>query len=151
MRRHFLNVTFWSIHAALTPRIILSTCSDADYEFGTKWSGLPFFDVFRSECFIERKKTGQSFFKPSLLGVKTIFRLKEKLAGDWTDVDYVYYSEADQARAPRGLFLRRIAAAPRAADVAIPLMNRGGAAGCRRGYSSDESRRRRGLPTWLFL
>jgi len=97
MRRHFLNATFWSVHAALTPHVVLSTCSAADAAFARTSSGLPFFDVLLSDCHLDSQKRGR-FFKPSLLGALTVARVREKLksAKAWAPFHYVYYSEADQ-------------------------------------------------------
>ena len=97
MRRHFLNTTYWSIVDALTPHVVLSTCSHTDAEFARSHSGLKWFDVLESECFIPRRITGVPFFKPALLGAKTVHAIRDKLQNDprWS-FDYVYYSEADQ-------------------------------------------------------
>lgn len=97
MRRHFLNATFWSIRAALTPHVVLSTCSAADAAFGRS-CGLPFFDVLLSDCRIASEGRG-TFFKPSLLGAHTVTRVRERLAdrdSPWHAFRFVYYSEADQ-------------------------------------------------------
>ena len=98
MRRHFLNTTYWSIVDGLTQHVVLSTCSKTDAEFARKESGLKWFDVLESECFVPRKKTGVPFFKPALLGAKSIHAIRDKLQTDprWAAFDYVYYSEADQ-------------------------------------------------------
>jgi hypothetical protein len=98
MRRHFLNTTYWSIVDALTPHVVLSTCSHTDAEFARSHSGLHWFDVLESECFIPRRITGVPFFKPALLGAKTVHSIRGKLQSDekWSQFDYVYYSEADQ-------------------------------------------------------
>ena len=93
--RAVLNTTFWSIHAALTPHIVLSTCSEPDADFGRRLSGLPFFDVLLSDCHMDGKSRGR-FFKPSLLGALTVARVRERLTAAWAHFHYVYYSEADQ-------------------------------------------------------
>lgn len=97
MRRNFLNATFWSIHSALTPHVVLSTCSRPDALFALRESGLPFFDVLESDCHLGEGE--ERFFKPSLLGAHTVTRVQEKLRephGPWATFHYVYYSEADQ-------------------------------------------------------
>jgi len=50
MRRYFLNLTFWTVHKLITPHVVLSVCSDDDERFARTTSGLPFFDVLRSDC-----------------------------------------------------------------------------------------------------
>jgi hypothetical protein len=96
MRRHFLNTTYWSIVDALTPHVVLSVCSHTDAEFARRHSGLQWFDVLESECFIPRRITGVPFFKPALLGAKTVHAIRDKLQNEWSNIEYVYYSEADQ-------------------------------------------------------
>jgi hypothetical protein len=139
MRRFFLNLTFWSVHRAVTPHIALSTCSDDDEAFarrpaalhhdsavsastssssssssssfsssfslsssessaGVVGSGLPFFDVLRSHCWIHSPEFDRVIFKPGLLGVLTLRAVQHRLRSDprWSNVDYIFYNEADQ-------------------------------------------------------
>eukprot|EP00613_Pedinella_sp_CCMP2098_P037224 CAMPEP_0171806202 /NCGR_PEP_ID=MMETSP0991-20121206/75169_1 /TAXON_ID=483369 /ORGANISM="non described non described, Strain CCMP2098" /LENGTH=497 /DNA_ID=CAMNT_0012418927 /DNA_START=666 /DNA_END=2158 /DNA_ORIENTATION=- len=122
MRRYFLNLTFWTVcprsfkqnreynlytyvkssvatvHKTITPNIVLSVCSDDDEDFARHLSGLPFYDVFRSECRIYSPEFSRVIFKPGLLGVLSVMRLQEHFRDDgrFKRFRFVYYNEADQ-------------------------------------------------------
>ena len=63
MRRHFLNTTYWSIVDALTPHVVLSTCSHTDAEFARRhsdYSGLMFLRVNASSRDASRESRSSS-------------------------------------------------------------------------------------------
>ena len=120
LRQMYLNLTFKSFHAHVEA-IAVCVCTDADAAFVAA-TGLPWFDVLRTDCHINGTTRGENFFKPSLLGVLTGRAVQAAFASRrWTQtcvlytersgtklrpppsLRYVLYTESDQVVYARSL------------------------------------------------
>ena len=102
LRQMYLNLTFKSFHAHVEA-IAVCVCTDADAAFVAA-TGLPWFDVLRTDCHINGTTRGENFFKPSLLGVLTGRAVQAAIAARrWTQT-YVLYTESDQVLYARSLY-----------------------------------------------
>ena len=89
LRQMYLNLTFKSFHAHVEA-IAVCVCTDADAAFVAA-TGLPWFDVLRTDCHINGTTRGENFFKPSLLGVLTGRAVQAAFASRrWTQTCVLY-------------------------------------------------------------
>lgn len=85
-RQVYLAACFWSFYSVYS-HIVVAVKSMKDVEYVRKNSGLPFFDVLLLD----------NLPKSASLPVATVQTTKKRIQdGNWTEFDYVFFTESDQ-------------------------------------------------------